>query len=101
MKLGVEVDLGPDDIVLDGAQLPPKKGPRLPIFGPCLLWRNGCPSQLGPTAELLFNRVNRTDYYFKSRVNRVLTHTVKYSDSAVSYATRAQQLLRWATVWPQ
>jgi len=26
MPLGAEVGLGPDDIVLDGAQLPPQKG---------------------------------------------------------------------------
>ena len=46
MPLGTEVGLGPGDIVLDGAQLiPPKRGTP-PIFGPCLLWPNGCPSQL-------------------------------------------------------
>ena len=47
MPLGTEVGLGPDDIVLDGAQLPPpEKG--APIFGRCLftlLWPNGRPSQ--------------------------------------------------------
>jgi len=44
MPLGTEVDLGPDDIVLDGDQLPlPQKWGRAPspIFGPCLLWPNG------------------------------------------------------------
>jgi len=45
MPLGTEVGLGPDDIVLDGAQLPPpEKG--APIFGICLLWPNGRPSHL-------------------------------------------------------
>jgi len=42
MPLGTEVGVGPGDIVLDGDPAPPKK--RLtapPIFGPCLLWRNG------------------------------------------------------------
>ena len=36
MKLGTEVDLSPDHIVLDGDQAPPK-GAQLPIFGPCPL----------------------------------------------------------------
>ena len=39
MPLGMEVGLGPDDIVLDGAQLPlPKNGAERtsPISGPCL-----------------------------------------------------------------
>ena len=45
MSLGTDVGLGPDDIVLDGAQLHPK-GARPAIFGPCLLWTNGRPSQL-------------------------------------------------------
>jgi len=39
MKLGTEVGLGPDDIVLDGypAPFPEKGGTVAPIFGPCLL----------------------------------------------------------------
>jgi len=37
MKLGMEAGLG--HIVLDGDPAPP-------IFGPCLLWPNGHPSQL-------------------------------------------------------
>jgi len=43
MALGVEVGLGPGDIVLDGDPAPPpkKRGLQLPIFGPCLLWPNG------------------------------------------------------------
>jgi len=46
MPLGREVGLGPGDIVLDGAQSPQRKGARPPIFGRCLLWLNGRPSQL-------------------------------------------------------
>jgi len=46
MPLGTEVGLVPGDIVLDGTQLPlpEKRGttPQPPIFGPCLLWPNGC-----------------------------------------------------------
>jgi len=40
MPLGMEVDLGPGDFVLDGDPAPlAKKGtePCSPIFGPCLL----------------------------------------------------------------
>jgi len=42
MPLGTKVGLGPGHIVLPprGAQPPPL------IFGSCLLWPNGCPSQL-------------------------------------------------------
>jgi len=47
MPLNTEVDLGPGHIVLDGAQLPPRKGhSSTPLFNPCLLWPNGRPSQL-------------------------------------------------------
>jgi len=44
MPLGREVRLSPSDIVLDGTHLPPqKKKAAWPIvFGPCLLWPNGC-----------------------------------------------------------
>jgi len=43
MKLGMQVDLGPGHIVLDGdPSSPTKKGAQLPpLFGPCLLWPNG------------------------------------------------------------
>jgi len=43
MALGMEVGLGPSDIVLDGdpAPLPQKGGRAPPIFGPFLLWPNG------------------------------------------------------------
>jgi len=45
MKLGTEV--GPGHIVLDGDPAPPpQRGTALPpIFGPCLLWPNGCMDQ--------------------------------------------------------
>jgi len=48
MPLNTEVDLGPGNIMLDGAQLtPPRKGHSSPpLFDPCLLWPNGSPSQL-------------------------------------------------------
>jgi len=46
MPLGTEVGLGAADIVLDGDPAPPRKGERPPVFGPCLLWPNGRPSEL-------------------------------------------------------
>jgi len=46
-QLGTKVGLGQGHIVLDGAQLSPKKGDRVPpIFGPYLLWPNGRPSEI-------------------------------------------------------
>jgi len=40
MPLGMEVGLGPGNFILDGDPDPlPKKGA---IFGPFLLWPNGC-----------------------------------------------------------
>jgi len=43
MPLGTEVGLGPGDFVLGGVPSPPpKKGTAPRIFGPCLLWPNGC-----------------------------------------------------------
>ena len=74
MPLGTDVGLGPGHIVLDGDPAPPKRGTASlplfctclshcvrwgssspshrkghsspPLFGPCLLWPNGRPSQL-------------------------------------------------------
>ena len=46
IPLGTEVGLVPNDIVLHGDPAPPpkkrKKSAQPPIFGPCLLWPNGC-----------------------------------------------------------
>jgi len=46
MPLGREVDLARGHIVLDGDPAPPKGAQHLDLFGPCLLWPNGRPSQL-------------------------------------------------------
>ena len=46
MPLGTEVDLGPGHIALDADSAPPKGVQHPPLFGPCLLWPNGRPSQL-------------------------------------------------------
>jgi len=50
MALGMEVGLDPGDIVRWGpsprALPPPKTGSTPPIYGPCLFWPNGRPSQL-------------------------------------------------------
>jgi len=41
MKLGMQVGLGPGQIVLDGDPAPPPpKGVEPPTFGPYLLWPN-------------------------------------------------------------
>jgi len=45
MLLGMKVGLGAGHIVLHGDPAPPKRGTP-PIFGPCLLWANGRPSQM-------------------------------------------------------
>jgi len=47
MPLGAKVSLDPGDIVLYGDPAPPtERGTAAPpLFGPCLLWPNGCPSQ--------------------------------------------------------
>jgi len=41
IPLGTEVNLGLGDVVLDGGRSSPSKGHSPPVFGPCLLWRNG------------------------------------------------------------
>jgi len=45
---GTVVDLGQGHIVLDGAHLSLRKGAQQPspLFSPCLVCPNGCPSQL-------------------------------------------------------
>jgi len=47
MPLDTEAGLDPSEIVLDGDLAPPaRKGAQQPpLFGPCLLWPNGGPSQ--------------------------------------------------------
>jgi len=46
MKLGKEIGLGAGHIVLDRQPAPPERGTAAPgLFGPCLLWPNGRPSQ--------------------------------------------------------
>jgi len=48
LVLGTEIGLSPGDFVLDGDPVPfPQKGaePPSPIFGPFLLWPNGCMHQ--------------------------------------------------------
>jgi len=46
MSLGMEVGLSPGDFVLDGDPVPTSNAVELhPIFGPRLLWPNGCMDQ--------------------------------------------------------
>ena len=46
MALVMDVGLGPGHIVLGGDLASPKKGAQPPIFGPRLLWANGCMYQV-------------------------------------------------------
>ena len=46
IPLGREVGVSPDDIVLDGGLSCPLKRGTAPLFGRCLLWPYGRPSQL-------------------------------------------------------
>ena len=47
IPLGTEIGLGSGHVVLDGTHAAPRKRAQSPsIFGPCLLWPNGRPSQL-------------------------------------------------------
>jgi len=55
MPLGIDVGLSSGDFLLDGDPAPPpSKGAEFPIFGPRLLWQNGCMDQdaLGAEAGL-------------------------------------------------
>jgi len=45
MPLGAETGLGPNHIVLDGKPAPSPKEAEPSIFGPRLLWPNGCMNQ--------------------------------------------------------
>ena len=54
MPLGMEADLGPGDIVLDGTQLPPKEKGHAPNFRPMSIVAKQSP--ISGTAELLFYR---------------------------------------------
>jgi len=63
MPLRMEVGLGPGDLVLDGAQLPPKKNGAQPIFGSCLLWPNSWIDQ--------FKMPLATDYGGRPRPRRL------------------------------
>jgi len=45
MPLGMEAGLSPSDFVLDGDPALTQKGAEPPIFGPRLLWPNGCMDQ--------------------------------------------------------
>jgi len=64
MPLGTKVGLGPGHNVLHGDPAPPEKRDTAPaIFGPCLLWPNGRPSQfLLSTCSLLWQMRTVSDY---------------------------------------
>ena len=45
IPVGTEVGLGPGDIVTWVPSSPTERGTASPLFGPCLMWPNGRPSQ--------------------------------------------------------
>jgi len=61
---GMEVGLVPSDIVLDGDPAPLRKGARHPpLFGLCLLWTNGRPSQQQQLLISCFQFYERSLHY--------------------------------------
>jgi len=65
IPVGTKVSLGPGHILLDRDPFPPRKGAQQPpLFGPCLLWPNGRPSQqlLSSCPSSLRNYNGMTDY---------------------------------------
>ena len=63
MPLDTKVGLCPGHIVLHGDPVPPPKGYSPPIFGPCLLWPNGGPSQLLLSLALVSQRLLMIESY--------------------------------------
>jgi len=91
----MEVGLGPGHIMLDGDLAPPpKKRAQLPpLFGPCLVWPYGWMDQ---------------DATWYRGMSRPWPHCVRWEPSSPNgkeqrkvKRIRAQQLLRWAAVWPR
>ena len=79
MPVGTEIGLNPGIIVLEGTQLP-KKGHSPPIFGPCLLWPNGRPSQLLlSTCSKFYRATPRYRDACRSRVSVCLSVTSRCS----------------------
>jgi len=54
MPVSTKVGISPGNIVFDANRATPPQGAEPPIFGPCLLWPNGRPSQLLLSTRLLF-----------------------------------------------
>ena len=74
--LAMEVDLGPNHIVLDGDQAPPRKGHSSPrLFGPCLLWPQ---SPISATDELLFINFSAKDYQNQTMKGAIAITTELY-----------------------
>jgi len=77
---------------------PPAKGTQeLPLFGPCLL----CPrSPISATAELFVCTTHLCITSWRSGLDYSQQQLCSH-EHLHNYSTRAQKLLRWATVWPQ
>ena len=86
MPLGKEVDLGPRDIVLDGDPPSPRKGSHghisHPLFGACLLWPNGRPSQQLPSSYTL---CSKSDAKIEITITMTNLVRIKYPLSSFNY----------------
>ena len=75
LVVGTEVGLGPGDILLDGDSAAPKRGHiSPPLFGSCLLWPNGRPSQ-----QLL----SSCSFSVKTKIYGIHTHLTYYGSQSV------------------
>jgi len=84
MPFGMEVGLSPGNFDFNGEPAPPtpKKGAEPPIFGPCLLWPNGCMDQ------------DAAWYGGRPRPRR---HCVRWGPSSPLFKKRAEPLPNF---WP-
>ena len=74
-----------------GTQLPLKRGTAPPLFGPCLLWPNGCPPQLlwAHTYLAIWMSTDQNMTY-------VIDHTAKfYSTSFCCNSVEAERVVVW------
>jgi len=81
MKLGMEVSLGLGHILLDGDPASPPMGHsrHTPIFGPCLWWPNGRPSQL------LLSACSRTAWDIAEVLSKIsLQHSIPDTQPTVT-----------------
>jgi len=117
--LDTDVDLGPGHIVLDGVSASGKGTKQVPLFSAHVYCGHGRPSQLLLSFCLFYYPMGlvlqRTQVRMQSdflpfleklsasayALDQPITHERFCLLLRQAKQTRAQQLLRWATVWPQ